>query len=105
MNSQIVIGLFYTSGTAEDVRNRLKSQGVPDADIAVRQIRDYDRVPPDMAREARGYAGDPFFGTVILKKFGDRIGDGETAVIVAAQSDDEVRVALGTMRQYTPVAV
>jgi hypothetical protein len=105
MTSQVVVGLFYTSGTAEDVRNRLKFQGLPAGDIAVRQVRSNDPLPPAMAAAARGYAGDPFFGSIILKKFGDRIGDGETAVIVAAQSDDEVRIAIATMRLYTPVAV
>jgi hypothetical protein len=105
MAEQTVIGLFYTSGGAQDVANRLKYEGVPAADIALRQLHETSPLPPTMVAEAQGYAADPFWGSLILKKFGDRIGDGETAVCVRARDADTARVAVGTMRQYVPVAI
>lgn len=105
MSGKIVIGLFYTSGTAEDVKKRLTYEGVPGNHIGFRQLRESDPLLPTMLAEAQGYAADPFWGSIVLKKFGDRIGDGETAVIVRADGEDEERVAIGTMRQYTPIAI
>lgn len=105
MIQQVVVGLYATSGTAEDVVNRLKYEGVPAADIALVRLRTHDRLPASMEAEARGYAMDPLFGSIILKRFGDRIGDGEAAVCVEAQSEDEVRMAVGTMRQYVPIGI
>lgn len=105
MIHQVVVGLYPTSGTAEDVCNRLKYEGVPEGDIALIRLRDRDPMPRTMAAEAQGYAGDPFWGNIVLKRFGERIGDGEAAVRVEAGSSDEVRIAVGTMRQYVPIGI
>ncbi|HZT50603.1 MAG TPA: hypothetical protein VFA22_01650 [Stellaceae bacterium] len=105
MLQDVVIGLFYTSGTAQDVAHRLRFEGVPEPDIEVRQLRASDPLPPTMATSAAGYRSDAFWGGIILKKFGERIGDGETAVCVHSQSADETRIAVGTMRQYQPIGI
>lgn len=105
MIHQVVVGLFRTAGTAEDAVNRLKYEGVPEADIELVRLRESGPMPRIMAAEAQGYAGDPFWGNIVLKRFGERIGDGEAAVRVDAQSPDEVRIAVGTMRQYTPLGI
>jgi hypothetical protein len=105
MIRQVVVGLYHTAGTSEDVCNRLKYEGVPAAHVSLVRLREHDPLPASMAAQAQGYAGDPLFGGIVLKRFGERIGDGEAAVCVDAESDDEVRIAVGTMRQYEPIGV
>jgi len=105
MAQPVVIGLFYTAGTASDVLNRLKSEGVPADHIAMRQLRRSDPLPPTMVAQAHGYAAGPFWGSLVLKKCGDRIGDGETAVCVHPTSENESEVAVGTMKQYVPIGI
>ena len=39
MTAQIVVAVFDSFGIAEDARNRLQTEGVPDEDIAVRVLR------------------------------------------------------------------
>jgi hypothetical protein len=105
MGREVVIGLYYTSGNAEDVVHRLRYEGVAEADIALRQLRRNDPLPPTMATSPEGYRSDLFWGRLVLKKFGERIGDGETAVCVHAQSSDESRIAVDIMRQYQPIDI
>ena len=38
MLARIVVGVFQSEGIAEDARNRLRTEGVPDGDIALKNL-------------------------------------------------------------------
>ena len=105
MAERIVIGLFDAIGTAEDVRNRLIYEGVPDADIALRVLRQTEPMPPSMVVETSKFAVDILFSTTVREKYAPLVHNGETAVCVHAQSDAELETAINTMRQFAPIEV
>ena len=105
MAERIVIGLFEAIGTAEDVRNRLIYEGVPDADIALRVLTQAEPMPPSMAVETSKFGVDMLFSTTVREKYAPLIHNGETAVCVHAQSDAELETAINTMRQFAPLEV
>jgi hypothetical protein len=105
MAERIVIGLFDAIGTAEDVRNRLIYEGVPEADIGLRVLKQVEPLPSSMAPETSKFAVDILFSTTISEKYAPLIHNGETAVCVRAQSDEELETAINTMRQFAPIEV
>jgi hypothetical protein len=105
MAAKIVIGLFEALGTAEDVRNRLKYEGVPDGDIALRVLRQAEPMPPSMAPETSKFAVDILFSTTVREKYAPLIRNGETAVCVRAATPDEAETAINTMRQFAPLEI
>ena len=105
MAERIVVGLFDAIGTAEDVRNRLIYEGVPDADIGLRVMKQVEPLPPSMAPETNKFAVDILFSTTVSEKYAPLIRNGETAVCVHAQSEEEAEVAINTMRQFAPIEV
>ena len=48
MAERIVIGLFDAIGTAEDVRNRLVYEGVPETDIGLCVLKETEPLPSSM---------------------------------------------------------
>jgi hypothetical protein len=105
MAERIVVGLFDAIGTAEDVHNRLVYEGVPDADIGVRVLKQVEPLPASMAPETSKFAVDILFSTTVSEKYAPLIHNGETAVCVHAQSEEEAEVAINTMRQFAPIEV
>ena len=53
MEPRLVVGLFRSSGIAEDARNRLKTEGVPDSEIAVTVLEPTAPVLPTMILRSR----------------------------------------------------
>jgi hypothetical protein len=105
MAERIVIGLFDAIGTAEDVHHRLIYEGVSDADIGLRVLKEVEPMPPSMAPETSKFAVDILFSTTISEKYAPLIHNGETAVCVHAQSDEEAETVINTMRQFAPIEV
>jgi hypothetical protein len=105
MAEQIVIGLFDGLGTADDVRNRLVYEGVPEADIALRVLKQVEPMPASMAPETSKFAVDILFSTTVREKYAPLIRNGETAVCVRAHSEEEAETAINTMRQFAPIEV
>ncbi|HWG79742.1 MAG TPA: hypothetical protein VN681_08215 [Stellaceae bacterium] len=105
MAERIVIGLFDAIGTAEDVRNRLIYEGVPEADIDLRVLKQVEPLPPSMAPETSKFAVDILLTTTVREKYAPLIHNGETAVGVRAHSDEEVETAINTMRQFAPIEI
>jgi hypothetical protein len=104
MSEQVVIGLFDGIGTAEDVRNRLKGEGVAESDIQLRVLKKVEPIPPSMAPETHEFAIDILFGST-FDKYRTLIRNGETAVCVWTRSEDEAEAAVDTMRQYAPIEI
>ncbi|HJT05845.1 MAG TPA: hypothetical protein VJ747_02905 [Stellaceae bacterium] len=105
MAERIVIGLFDAIGTAEDVRNRLVYEGVPETDIGLRVLKEAEPLPSSMAVETSKFAIDVLFTTTLREKYAPLIHNGETAVCVRAHSDEELETAINTMRQFVPIEV
>ena len=47
MNPRLVVGLFRSSGIAEDARNRLKTEGVAGSEVALQVLRPTAPLPSD----------------------------------------------------------
>jgi hypothetical protein len=103
--SRIVVGVFESEGIAEDARNRLTTEGMPAGDIILKVLKEIGPIPEVMDAELD--AG--FLGPVILgnfrEDFAHHIRNGETLVCVQAWSDEQVELALDTLKQYGPLEV
>jgi len=105
MTSKIVVGLFESEGTAEDARNRLKTEGVPASDIVLKVLKEIGPIPSTMEPELDA----SFLGPVILgnfrESFATYIRNGETLVCVLASTVELVESVVDTLKQYAPVEV
>jgi hypothetical protein len=102
---RLVIGLFESRGIAEDACNRLKTEGVPASEIALRVLSQVGPIPSSMEPELDA----AFLSPVILGDFRDSfasyIRNGETLVCVLALTEERVELAVDTLKQYTPLQV
>ena len=105
MTAQIVVAVFDSFGIAKDARNRLRTEGVPDEDIAVRVLRGTAPTPRSMEPEPEALSVDPLIWGNVKETFARSIHNGETAVMVRTLSEEEVDFAAMTMRQYEPLAI
>jgi hypothetical protein len=105
MASRLVVGLFHSSGIAEDAVHRLMTEGVPARDIAHRVLKEVGPVPPTLQPELEALSVDPLVLGNVRETFAQFIRDGETAVLVQAVTDQEVELAAGVLRLYAPIAV
>ncbi|MBV8521409.1 MAG: hypothetical protein JOY71_04650, partial [Acetobacteraceae bacterium] len=100
-----VVALFRSSGIAEDARNRLKTEGVPGNEIALKILKPTGPIPPTVADELEALAVDPLVWGNVRDTFATFIRNGETAVLVRAATDEQVKFAADTLRQFTPIAL
>ena len=105
MAPRIVVGVFQSEGIAEDARNRLKTEGVSAGDVVLKVLKEIGPIPSTMEPEL----GVSFLGPVILgnfrKSFAHYIRNGEMLVCVQALTDEQVELAVGTLKQYAPIEV
>jgi hypothetical protein len=100
-----VVALFQSSGIAEDARNRLKTEGVPASEIALKVLRPRGPIPPTVADEFEALSVDPLLWGNVQETFASFIRNGETAVLARAVSDEQVEFAANTLRLYAPIAL
>jgi hypothetical protein len=105
MAERLVIGLFYSSGIAEDAVHRLITEGIAARNIAHRVLKEAGPVPPTLQPELAALDVDPLVFGNAQQTFARFIRNGETAVFVRAQTDEEVEFAATTIKQYAPIAV
>jgi hypothetical protein len=105
MAERLVIALFLSSGIAEDAVHRLVTEGVAARNIAHRVLKESGPVPPLLEPELAVLPVDPHVVDHAREIFARFIGNGETAVFVRAQTDEEVEFAATTIKQYAPIAV
>jgi hypothetical protein len=105
MPSRYAVGLFQSKGIAEDACNRMKTAGIPEADISLSVLREIGPVPATMSPELEALQVDPMILGNARETFARFIHNGETAVFVRAASEAELRAAIDTLWQYAPVAV
>jgi hypothetical protein len=100
MAVKFVVALFESKGIAEDACNRLRTEGVPPADISLLLLRE---TAPLAATEAP--SPDPLLLDDVRHRFAEFIRNGETAVFVRAHSEAEIDLAVDTLRQYAPLRI
>lgn len=105
MASQIVVGLFYSSGIAADACHRLRTEGVAPSDIALKVLKEIGPIPPTTGPELGALSVDPLVFGNVRDSFAQFIRNGETAVFVRALSDEQVQFAADTLKQYAPITI
>src|SRR5262249_4223134 len=105
MEPQLVVGLFHSSGIAEDACNRLKTEGVPASEIGLKVLKPTAPLLPTAEAELEGLSVDPLIVGDVRETFAKFIRNGETMVFVRAGTGEQAEFAAETLRQYTPVAI
>jgi hypothetical protein len=101
----LVVGLFPSSGIAEDAVRRLITEGVTARNIAHRVLKEVGPVLPMLEPELAALEVDPLVIGNARQTFARFISNGETAVFVEAQTDQEVEFAATTIKQYAPITI
>ena len=105
MAFKFVVALFESKGIAEDACNRLRTEGVPDVDVSLLQLRETAPLPATAAPAIEALSVDPLVVGDARHSFAPFIRNGETAVFVRAHSEADVELAAGTIRQYAPIRI
>src|ERR1700751_5752553 len=102
---RLVVGLFHSSGIAEDAVHRLITEGVAPRKIAHRVLKEAGPIPPTLEPELAGLEGDPLVLGDVRNGFAQYLHNGETAVFVEALSDPEVEFATDILKLYLPITI
>jgi hypothetical protein len=105
MALRLVVGLFHSSGIAEDAVHRLITEGVAPRNIAHRVLKEVSPNPATLQPEVAALEVHPLVIDNARQTFSRFIRDGETAVFVQAQTDEEVEFAATTIKQYAPITI
>jgi len=102
---QIVVGLFDSKGYALDARNRLKTEGVPERLITLVVLREIAPIPATSDPELAMLEADPLILGDVRETFAAFIRNGETAVLVRAETAEDAQFATDVMKLYQPLAI
>ena len=102
---RLVIGLFRSSGIAEDAVHRLITEGVAPRDVAHRVLKEVGPILPTLQPELAALEVDPLVIGNARESFARFIRDGETAVFVRALDDGQVEFASDVLKLYLPIAI
>jgi hypothetical protein len=105
MAARLVIGLFHSSGIAEDAVHRLITEGVAPQNIAHRVLKEVGPIPPTLQPELAALDVDPLIIGNARESFARVIRNGETAVFVRALEDEQVEFASDVLKLYLPIAI
>jgi hypothetical protein len=105
MAARFVIGLFPSSGVALDAYHRLQTEGFPKRRLAHLVLQEVGPVPPSVESELEALQIDPLVWGDARHTFAQHIHNGETAVFVQVEDDDEAQSAAEILGLYAPLAV
>jgi hypothetical protein len=105
MATRLVIGLFPSSGVPEDAVRRLITEGIAPLEIAYRVLKEVFPVPPTLGPELAALDIDPLMVGNARQSFAQYIRNGETAVFVRAQTDEQVEFASDVLKLYLPITI
>jgi hypothetical protein len=105
MASRLVVGLFHSSGIAEDAVHRLMTEGIAPRDIARRLLKEVGLIPPVPQPELAVLEVDQLVLGNVRAGFAQLIHNGETAVFVRTVSDEQVEFAADILKQYVPITI
>ncbi len=103
--AKLVVGLFPASGVALDAYHRLHTEGFPESRLAHRVLKEVGPPPASVQAELQALQIDPMVLGDARHTFARFIHNGETAVFVQVEGDDEARSAADIMKIYSPLAV
>jgi len=104
-STRLVIGLYKSSGIAEDAVHRLITEGVAARDIAHRVLKEAGPIPPVLQPELAALDVDPLVIGNARESLARFIRNGETAVLVRALDDEQVEFASGVLKLYLPIRI
>ena len=105
MATRLVIGLFPSSGIAEDAVHRLITEGVAPRDIAHRVLKEVGPISALMQPELAALEVDPLVIGNARESLARFIHNGETAVFVRAVDDEQVEFAADVLKLYLPITI
>jgi hypothetical protein len=105
MTTRIVVGLFESVGGARDVCNRLHTEGVSEGSCAHMPLKEIDLVASTSGAGLPVLAIDALVFGNIRDTFAKFIRNGETAVLVRADSEADAAFASDVLRLFTPIAI
>jgi hypothetical protein len=103
--NSLVIGLFPASGVALDAFHRLHTEGFPLTRLAHRVLSEEGLPPASVGAELQALQIDPMVLGDARQTFASYIRNGETAVFVEVENDDEAQAAAEILSLYAPLAV
>jgi hypothetical protein len=101
----LVVGLFPASGVALDAYHRLHTEGFPETRLAHRILKEVGPPPVTVQAELQALQIDPMVLGDALHSFAPLIHNGETAVFVQVEDDDEAQSASDILALYLPLAI
>lgn len=105
MATRLVIGLFPTGGIALDAYHRLHTEGFPMSRLAHRVLEEEAPITPPVAAELEALQVDPLVLGDARNTFAQYIRNGETAVFVQVEDDEEAQAAADILSLFAPLAV
>ena len=106
MAAQFVVGLYESRGYAQDARNRLHTEGVPHSEMSLVVIHDIAPVPQATRdTELAALSVSPLILGDVETTFARFIKNGETAVIVSAETEVDVEFVTDILTLYDPLAI
>jgi hypothetical protein len=105
MTQRFVVGLFETKGIAEDAANRLKTEGVLAQHISLLVMHETAPLPAAVEPELAALSVDPFVVGDVRRTYAPYLHNGETAVFVRAHVEDEVDLAVATLKLFAPARI
>lgn len=105
MAARLVVGLFPASGVALDAYHRLHTEGFPENRLAHRVLKEVGPPPLTVQAELQMLQIDPMVLGDAQHTFTRFIHNGETAVFVQVDTDEEATAAADILALYAPLAV
>src|SRR5262249_60402973 len=102
---KLLVGLLGARGPAGAGFTRLQREGVPADHISLLLMHERTAVPAAVTPELAALEVDPFIVGNVRETYAPFIHNGETAVFVRAHTEDEVDLAVATIRQYMPIKI
>jgi hypothetical protein len=103
--ARLVVGLFPASGVALDAYHRLHTEGFPENRLAHRVLKEVGPPPMSVQAELQMLQIDPMVLGDAQHTFARFIHNGETAVFVQVDTDEEAVAAADILTLYAPLAI
>jgi hypothetical protein len=103
-----VVGLFRVRGSAENARNRLKTEGLSSEDrMVIKVLKETAPLPPSTQMELDTLSLDPIFDILggLRHDYVSCIRNGETALMVRGLTGDAVEDVTRILRFFDPLRV
>lgn len=102
-----VIGLFRTSGSADNARNRLKTEGFSEDRIMLRVLKETAPARTAIPEELETESLNPFFAILgdLVQPYVSYIRNGETVLLVRGLADNDAEDVARILQFFDPLRV